>query len=218
MVWILSCQTATQYSRCLCHGPGYSVDLMLYKLPGLRSVAAPGAGYGIGYTWIDCSIPVILVWRSIHLWMGTVSLMQFSREEGECFAHEYLLTRCLNHSSLKMPSLLVNARSVCIRRSLSCRIFSESLFSCLLKSSFWSSWKCPCFLSSSQWTKCSMVDCKFCITRAAILKWSHLLFVIHFGSCRSESSDWVVQRGTSDSCSLHFILYRFCVCLPPEEI
>ena len=156
MVWILSCQTTTQYSRCLCHGPGHSVDLMLYKLPRLRSVAAPSAGYCIGYTGIDCSIPVILIWRSIHLWMGTLTVSitisrvyepyAISREEGECFAHEYLLTRCLNHSSLKMPSLLVKARSVCISRSLSCRIFSESLFSCLLKSCFWSSWKCPCLL------------------------------------------------------------------------
>jgi hypothetical protein len=64
---ILSCQTATQYSRCLCHGPGHSVNLMLYRSPGLRSIAAPSAGYGIGYTGVDCSIPVVLVWRPIHL-------------------------------------------------------------------------------------------------------------------------------------------------------
>ena len=74
MVWILSCQTTTQYSRCLCHGPGHSVDLMLYKLPRLRSVAAPSAGYCIGYTGIDCSIPVIQIGRSIHLWMGTLTV------------------------------------------------------------------------------------------------------------------------------------------------
>ena len=57
-----------------------------------------------------------------------------SREENECVVQEFGLTRCLNHSCLKMPSLLVNARSACMSRSLSCRIFIESLFSCLLSS------------------------------------------------------------------------------------